>query len=86
MVALAMTDKGQLAADPEIELVGIPEKSADGEAMLDIAYDAVMRDLRNAAEAAPPRSRCGRGIDARAVRARARPELGQEAAVSTCTS
>jgi ribonuclease J len=41
-VAMAMTDKGQLASDPEIELVGIPEKSAGGEAMLEIASDAVM--------------------------------------------
>ena len=36
MVALAITDKGQLAADPEIELVGIPETTADGEAMADL--------------------------------------------------
>ncbi len=41
-VAMAMTDKGQLASDPEIELVGIPEKSASGEAMLEIANDVVL--------------------------------------------
>jgi ribonuclease J len=40
---MAMTDKGQLAADPEIELVGIPEKSASGEAMLEIVNDVVMQ-------------------------------------------
>jgi ribonuclease J len=41
-VAMAMTDKGQLASDPEIELVGIPEKAANGDAMIDIANEAVM--------------------------------------------
>jgi ribonuclease J len=41
-VALAMTDKGQLAADPEVELIGIPEKGMDGELLADIANDAVL--------------------------------------------
>ena len=31
-VALAINDKGQLLADPEIELIGIPDKTADGDA------------------------------------------------------
>ncbi len=31
-VALAINDKGQLAADPEIELIGIPDNTADGDA------------------------------------------------------
>jgi hypothetical protein len=30
-VAIAMTDKGELADDPEVDLVGIPEKNAAGE-------------------------------------------------------
>jgi ribonuclease J len=41
-VALALTEKGQLAADPEVELVGIPETSADGQPMLEIALDAIL--------------------------------------------
>jgi ribonuclease J len=41
-VALALTEKGQLAADPEVDLIGVPEKTAGGEAMADIAYDAVL--------------------------------------------
>ena len=36
------TDKGQLAADPEVELIGIPDNTADGEPMAEIAYDAVV--------------------------------------------
>ena len=41
-VALALTDKGELASDPEIDMVGIPEKDADGASILDIAYDAAV--------------------------------------------
>src|SRR3954470_18432741 len=41
-VALVINDKGQLLADPEVELIGIPEKTADGASMDDIAYNAVV--------------------------------------------
>lgn len=41
-IALAVTEKGALAADPEVELAGIPETGADGEIFAEIAYDAVM--------------------------------------------
>ncbi len=41
-VALALTDKGMLAADPDIDMMGIPEADADGRAIQEIAYDAVM--------------------------------------------
>jgi ribonuclease J len=40
-VALALSEKGQLVADPEIELIGIPEADATGRAMADIARDAI---------------------------------------------
>jgi ribonuclease J len=40
-VALALSEKGALVADPEIELFGIPEADATGHAMADIAADAV---------------------------------------------
>jgi ribonuclease J len=40
-VALALTDKGMLVADPEIELIGIPDADAAGRPMTDIARDAV---------------------------------------------
>jgi ribonuclease J len=42
-VALALTDKGALAADPAVELVGIPERTAEGLPMAEIAYNAVVR-------------------------------------------
>jgi ribonuclease J len=46
-VALALTDKGELAGDPEVELIGIPELDAAGESMAEIAYDAVKTTLES---------------------------------------
>jgi ribonuclease J len=46
-VALALTDKGEIAADPEVELIGIPELNAAGESMAEIAYDAVKATLES---------------------------------------
>jgi ribonuclease J len=40
-VALAVDDNGVLAADPELELIGIPESDASGEPMAEIALAAV---------------------------------------------
>ncbi len=40
-VALALDEKGVLAADPEIELIGVPEADASGASMTEIARDAV---------------------------------------------
>jgi ribonuclease J len=41
-VALALDERGMLVADPEVELIGIPEADADGEKFDTIAYDAVL--------------------------------------------
>jgi ribonuclease J len=40
-VALALSEKGELLADPEVELMGIPEIDAAGLSMEEIARDAV---------------------------------------------
>jgi ribonuclease J len=40
-VALALSDKGVLVADPEVELVGVPDTDAAGVSMTEIARDAV---------------------------------------------
>ena len=45
IVALAITEKGELAANPEVELIGIPDKAADGEPMAEIAYDAAVETM-----------------------------------------
>lgn len=46
-VALALTEKGALAADPEVELIGIPETGKQGEVLADIAYAAVVDIVEN---------------------------------------
>jgi ribonuclease J len=37
-----MTEKGELADDPEVDLVGIPEKNSAGEVIDDIVFDVVV--------------------------------------------
>lgn len=46
-VALALTEKGALAADPEVELLGIPEHGRDGKVLADVALDAVEDTVEN---------------------------------------
>jgi ribonuclease J len=40
-VALALSDKGTLVVDPEIELIGVPDTDAGGRSMADIAREAI---------------------------------------------
>jgi ribonuclease J len=42
VVALVLSDKGALLADPDVELLGIPEFTADKASMHQIAYEAVI--------------------------------------------
>jgi ribonuclease J len=42
VVALVLNDKGVLLANPEVELLGIPETTRDGEPMAEIAYTAAV--------------------------------------------
>jgi len=44
-VAIAMTEQGELADDPEVDLVGIPEKNRAGEPFDDLVFDAVMSTI-----------------------------------------
>lgn len=46
-VALALGDRGELLADPEVELCGIPDLSAEGLSMHEIAYGAVVETLES---------------------------------------
>jgi len=53
-VALAMSDKGALMADPQVELIGLPEVDAGGASMAEVA----LRAVEEAFEALPkPRRR-----------------------------
>ena len=77
-VAIAMTEKGELADDPEVDLVGIPEKNAEGEAFDDIVFDAVVSTVEGL-----PRARrrdpdaCAESVR-RAVRAAVNEEWGKK--------
>jgi ribonuclease J len=44
-IALALTETGELAADPMIELTGIPETDSGGHPMGRIAYDALVEAI-----------------------------------------
>jgi ribonuclease J len=46
-VAIALSEKGELLANPEIELTGLPETNASGESMSEIVYDAVLETVEN---------------------------------------
>jgi ribonuclease J len=47
MIAIAMTPQGELADDPQVQLLGVPEKDAAGEPFDDIVYDAVMATVES---------------------------------------
>jgi len=46
-VALALTEKGELADDPEVDLMGIPENNAEGEVIADEVFDLVVSTVEN---------------------------------------
>ena len=46
-IALAMDEKGALVADPEIDLIGIPERDRDGALIHELVYDAVIETIRS---------------------------------------
>jgi len=47
VVAMALSDKGALLADPDVELIGIPEVNADKQSMHEIAYDAAIKTFES---------------------------------------
>src|SRR6476619_5881475 len=69
IVAMVLSDKGQLLADPDVELIGIPEVNADKQSMHAIAYDAVIETFESLPK---PRRRDPQAVEEsikRAVRA-----------------
>jgi ribonuclease J len=72
-IALALSEKGTLAADPEIELIGIPETDAGGASMNEIARDAV----EEAFESMPKPRRRDADAVAEAVRRAVRGAIAQ---------
>ncbi len=72
-VSVALNDKGQLMADPEVDLIGIPERDAEGRLMTEIAYDAVVATFENLPR---PRRRDPESV-AEAVRRGVRSAIGE---------
>ncbi len=69
IVAMALSDKGQMVSDPDVELIGIPELNADKQSMHAIAYDAVLETFESLPK---PRRRDPQAVEEsikRAVRA-----------------
>lgn len=46
-VALALTEQGELADDPQVDLVGIPERNVAGELMDELIYDVAVATFDN---------------------------------------
>ena len=46
-VALALTEQGELADDPQVDLVGIPERNAAGELMDELIFDVAVATFEN---------------------------------------
>jgi ribonuclease J len=46
-IALAMDEKGALVADPELDLIGIPERDRDGALLYELVYDVVIETIRS---------------------------------------
>jgi ribonuclease J len=63
-VALVLTDKGMLAADPELDMIGIPERDRDGVLMQEAVEDAILQ----AFESLPRKRRSDPDAVAEAIR------------------
>ena len=72
-VALAIDDKGNLLADPEVELIGIPDNTGDGDPMDTVAYNAVVETFDSLPK---PRRRDPDSV-AEAIRRGVRAAVGQ---------
>ncbi|MBN9586278.1 MAG: MBL fold metallo-hydrolase [Afipia sp. 62-7] len=73
-VALALTDKGELADDPEVDLVGIPEKNSEGVEIADDVFDVVVSTV----ESLPRAKRRDPDSVAESVRRAVRAEINEQ--------
>lgn len=46
-IGIALTERGEIIAEPEIELMGLPQKGANGKALDDHIYEAVIGALKS---------------------------------------
>jgi ribonuclease J len=73
-VAIAVTEKGELADDPEVDLVGIPEKNKEGEVIADNVFDIVVSTV----ESLPRAKRRDPDAVAESVRRAVRAEINEQ--------
>jgi ribonuclease J len=73
-VAIAVTDKGELADDPEVDLVGIPEKNKEGVVIADDVFDVVVSTV----ESLPRAKRGDPDAIAESVRRAVRAEINDQ--------
>jgi ribonuclease J len=73
-VAIAMTETGELADDPEVDLVGIPEKNSAGEIIDEIVFDIVVSTV----EGLPRPRRRDPDALAESVRRAVRASIGEQ--------
>ena len=71
-VALAITEKGELADDPQIELLGVPERDGAGDAIGERVYDIVISTF----DGLPRGRRRDADATAESIRRAIRAELG----------
>jgi len=72
-VALALTDKGELAADPELDLIGIPERDRDGGMIAEAVEDAILETF----ESLPRKRRSDPDAVAEAIRRAVRAAVNE---------
>jgi len=72
-VSVAVTEKGELAADPEVDLTGIPDKNGQGEDLSQVVYNAVL----DAFDSMPRARRRDPDTIAEAMRRAARAAIAQ---------
>ena len=46
-VALALTEKGEMVGDAEVDLIGIPERDRAGELLEEVVYDAMIETFNS---------------------------------------
>ncbi len=46
-MSITLTQSGELADDPEVELIGIPERNVSGEDIADNVFDTVVSTVEN---------------------------------------
>ena len=85
-VAITMTEQGDLADDPQVELLGIPEKNKAGAPIDDIVYDIVVTTVENLPKARRRDADATAESVRRAVRAAINEHWGKKTVASVLVS